>query len=123
MSEESPRPGSNLVSRYLSDSEISIIQAMLLGVRSLSLTPEALSEIRVEDMDDGGMGSIKFESKKSERRLGSDLARETFVDEDGVEVIATLSLDNYGDLFELDIWKVDFSPVVNLRHRGSSTAS
>lgn len=74
-------------------------------------------------MDDGGMGSIRFESKKPGRRLGSDLARETFVDEDGVEVIATLSLDNYGDLFELDIWKVDFSPVVSLRHKGSSTVS
>lgn len=45
------------------------------------------------------------------------------MDQDGVDVIATLSLDNYGDLFELDVWKVDFSPVVSLHRKGSSTAS
>ncbi|MFG6110515.1 DUF6984 family protein [Stenotrophomonas nematodicola] len=124
MSEESPRQGSESVSRVLSAAELSVIRMMLLGVRSsLDLSPEALSIVGVEDMDDGGMGSIRFVSDKPDRRLGEELARETFLDEDDVEVIATLSLDNYGDLFELDIWKVDFSPVVSLRLKVPSAAS
>ncbi|MEG2802620.1 hypothetical protein [Stenotrophomonas sp.] len=92
------------------------MQIMLLGVPvSLDLSPEALSIVSVEDMDDGGMGSIRFVSDKLDRHLGEELVRKVFLDEDGVEVIVTLSLDNDGDLFELDIWKVDFSPVVSLR--------
>ncbi|MGT2430711.1 DUF6984 family protein [Cupriavidus basilensis] len=46
--------------------------------------------------------------------MGSDLASVEFFDEDGVAVIVTLSLDNYGDLYELDIWKTDFSPLRRL---------
>lgn len=109
--------------RHLSESEKWIVQTMLRDVHPLKITPEELSVVEIEGMDDGGMGSLLFESGKPDRCLGKDLAREVFVDRDGVDVIATLSLDNYGDLFELDIWKVDFSPVVSLRRKDSSTAS
>ena len=47
------------------------------------------------------------------RILGNKLAETEFLDEDGITVIATLNLDNYGDPYELDVWKTDFSP---LRH-------
>ncbi|WP_420885213.1 DUF6984 family protein, partial [Candidatus Symbiothrix dinenymphae] len=36
------------------------------------------------------------------------------VDEDGVDVIASLNIDDTGDLYELDIWKTDFSPLIKL---------
>ncbi|MNL27470.1 hypothetical protein D3C87_1490620 [compost metagenome] len=60
------------------------------------------------------MGGLRFVSGKGDRRLGRDLAKITFLDEDGIEVSATVSLDNYGELYELDIWKTDFSPLKGL---------
>ncbi|WP_421750901.1 DUF6984 family protein [Croceimicrobium sp.] len=35
-------------------------------------------------------------------------------DADGVEVIATLYLDKDGSLFELDLWKTNFEPLLIL---------
>jgi len=95
---------------------------MLQGVDFPGITADSLAAIEVEEMDDGGMGSLLFKSSKLDRLLGKELASKTFVDTDGVEVIVTLSLDNYGDLFELDVWKVDFSPVISLRPRRASAA-
>jgi len=95
---------------------------MLQRVDSPGINADSLPAIEVEEMDDGGMGSLLFKSGKLDRFLGKELASETFVDTDGVEVIVTLSLDNYGELFELDVWKVDFSPVISLRPRGAPAA-
>jgi hypothetical protein len=64
----------------------------------------------VEDMNDGGMGSIRFRNGQQGKRLfARQVSEATFVDEDGVVVSATLNLDQYGKLFELDLWKVDNS--------------
>lgn len=108
--------------RHLSESEKSLVKLMLQGVDFPGITADSLAAIEVEEMDDGGMGSLLFKSSKLDRLLGKELASKTFVDTDGVEVIVTLSLDNYGDLFELDVWKVDFSPVISLRPRRASSA-
>ena len=37
-----------------------------------------------------------------------------FKDKDGVDVVASLFLDKEGNLYELDIWKVDFSELLSL---------
>ncbi len=71
-----------------------------------------LDTARVVDMQDGGMGSIRF-VQQAPRRYGKTLAERYFVDEDGLPVSITLNVDEQGDLFELDFWKVDFTP---LRH-------
>lgn len=55
------------------------------------------------------MGGLIFVSNRENRVIGQEVGRFEFRDDDGVEVIATLSLDNYGDLYELDMWKTDFS--------------
>jgi hypothetical protein len=57
------------------------------------------------------MGSLRFDSQNQERVLSQDIYREEFPDSDGVPIFVALSLDNYDELFELDIWKVDFSPL------------
>jgi hypothetical protein len=41
--------------------------------------------------------------------LGKKIAEAEFTDEDGIPVSAVLNLDDKGQLFELDMWKVDFS--------------
>ncbi|MFA5122146.1 hypothetical protein [Zavarzinia sp.] len=76
------------------------------------VSTEALARARVKEMPDGGMGSLRFI-----RRQGGvhDVGRVTEPlwarDEDDVPVAFTLFLDEAGQLFELDVWKVDYSPL------------
>ncbi|MCB0206885.1 MAG: hypothetical protein KDH90_25915 [Anaerolineae bacterium] len=73
---------------------------------------EKLDSILVQEMDDGGMGSLRFIDQDQEaRNLGDTIAEVEFLDEDGVLVTAVLNLDQQGELYELDVWKVDFSPL------------
>src|SRR5665213_3963443 len=66
----------------------------------------------VQDMADSRMGSLRFKAEDgSDRRFGKEIGEVRFSDEDGVLVSATLNLDNNNELFELDIWKTDFSPL------------
>jgi hypothetical protein len=60
-------------------------------------------------MSDGGMGSLRSVNTKPRRRFGSALGYAQFRDSDGILVLAALDADQDGDLFELDIWKVDVS--------------
>ncbi len=64
-------------------------------------------------MDDGGMGSLAFVSRKG-KKYGGILAEAEFHDADGTLVSAALFLDQEGELYELDIWKVDFSPLIRI---------
>ena len=73
-----------------------------------------LDHIQVENMNDGGMGSIRFESDKTNRRFGDEIAQVELKDEDDMPVIIGLIIDQYDHLYELDVWKVDFSPTKNL---------
>ncbi|WP_250454532.1 hypothetical protein [Caballeronia sp. ATUFL_M2_KS44] len=97
--------------RRLLASETSFIKAMLNGVADERRIVDSLQDSFVEEMDDGGMGGLTFVSSKLSRSLGASLAEREFIDQDGVAVIATLNLDSDGELYELDIWKVDFSPL------------
>lgn len=71
--------------------------------------------LQVEKLDDGGMGSIAFYQpghEKQERKFGQELLHAQFVDEDDVLVSLTLNVDCRGLLYEMDLWKVDFSPLI-----------
>jgi hypothetical protein len=73
--------------------------------------------LMVTPMDDGGMGSlILYPDGKitAGRNFGRMLFDVQFKDADNVDVIASLNLDQNGDLFELDIWKVNFDPLIRL---------
>lgn len=72
-----------------------------------ALEPDAM---RVSDMNDGGMGSLLFESAKPSRRYGRTLSEGWYNDEDGFPVLVAINLDEEGEIFELASWKVDFSP-------------
>ncbi|WP_425326470.1 DUF6984 family protein [Sphingomonas oligophenolica] len=65
-------------------------------------------------MEDGGMGSLSFVSSKLHRSMGQIASKCFFSDADGVSVEASLLLDKEGDLFELDMWKVDFAPLIRI---------
>lgn len=77
-----------------------------------------LGALQVREMDDGAMGSLQLLSQDSSGGKGRQLveckAAVQFTDSDGVEVIASLNADEEGSLFELDMWKTDFSPLIRI---------
>jgi hypothetical protein len=70
-------------------------------------------------MDDGGMGSLRLATdeglqQQPGRLTGRRAAELQFIDADGVPVLASLNLDQNGELLEIDIWKTDFSPLIRI---------
>ena len=58
------------------------------------------------------MCSLRFRTADNrQRRFGKKIAEAEFTDENGTPVSAVENVDENGELFELDIWKVDFSPL------------
>jgi|APTNR8051073442_1049403.scaffolds.fasta_scaffold123969_2 hypothetical protein len=88
----------------------------LLKKKDTSFNCPNLNEVYVEDMDDGGMGSLYIISEikeKKNRKMLKSIAELTVKDKDGITISITLNIDHEGKLFELDIWKVDFSPLID----------
>ncbi len=75
-------------------------------------------DLLVCPMNDDGMGSLtlypKGVNEVPKRFMGACISEIMFKDKDGIEVIASLNTDNNGNLYELDIWKTDFSPLIEL---------
>lgn len=94
-----PQPG-----RKLTPAERAVITALAPSVTA------GLDDALVVEMRDGGMGSIRF-LKGSDRRRSRSIAEAEYTDEDGVSVSIELNVDERDELFELDLWKVDFSPL------------
>ena len=92
-------------------------QRLIAGL--LCMTPEGaslkyqLAGARVQTMLDGGMGSVRFVGSSS-RRAGRVLVSTAAHDADAVPLLISLDLDQHGHLFELDVWKVDFSSLKRL---------
>lgn len=99
--------------RFMKKDEIEFLESMLKPNPTYANILNKIASMQVEDANDGGMGGLIFHSGNNNRRLGKDIAKIDFNDKDGTKVFATLSLDNYGDLYELDIWKTDFSRLIN----------
>jgi hypothetical protein len=100
--------------RLLKADEALLIKALLMtNIKLAELILPVLDSALVENMDDGEMGSLLFisSSDNSSRSLGITVAEAEFLDEDGVPVCIALNLDKDSQLFELDVWKVDYSPI------------
>ncbi len=76
------------------------------------ITPQ-LADARVQTMLDGHMGSLRFVGS-SDRCYGRALISVVAHDVDTTPLLISLDLDQHGNLFELDVWKVDFSPLIRL---------
>jgi|GEM_PF-6045057 len=81
--------------------EIELIKKLINGLFEI---PEL-----VRDMNDGEMGSISFDIDKRQSR-NEQVSAAKYID-DGVLVDIELTIDEKGNLFELDFWKVDVSPL------------
>jgi hypothetical protein len=97
--------------RLLTLPELGLLIYMLRGKPQIESILASLPTAEVEEMDDGGMGSLRFVSSKQNRRLGEVLAELWYKDEDEVPVLASLYLDTEGELYELDSWKADSTPL------------
>jgi len=98
--------------RPLTRDEKTFVTALLKGHPEGKGIEATLGDAVVEPLDDGGMGSLHFiDPTGAEQRYGHTIAEVTAADEDGVPLSITLSVDQRGRLFELDVWKVDNSPL------------
>ncbi|QQQ61882.1 DUF6984 family protein [Paenarthrobacter ureafaciens] len=96
--------------RSLLPGELLIMRTLLDRANPPEWRDLDLERLRVSDMDDGGMGSLLFESAKPDRSYGRTLSEGWYNDEDGFPVLVAINLDTENEIFELDSWKVDFSP-------------
>jgi hypothetical protein len=96
--------------RLLRSDEDSLIRALLGHVSDGEQLIRQLEGAQVRDTDDGGMGSLEFVGDER-RSLGSCLVEAEYFDCDGVLVSIALNVDQDERLYELDMWKVDFSPL------------
>jgi len=87
-----------------------VTRTLLQGVYPTAVLESVLTTSRVVDMQDGGMGSVRFLGSEP-RSFDRTLVEAKYVDSDGVLVSIAVNADNHGQLFELDFWKVDFSPL------------
>lgn len=99
--------------RQLRAEEKLLLGSLLNGHPRRAELLSQLESIRVVDLSDGGMGSVRFftSGDPATKCLGIAAAEAEWNDTDGVPVSAVLNLDKDGNLYELDIWKVDFSPL------------
>jgi hypothetical protein len=78
------------------------------------------STLRVEDMDDGKMGSLRLYPtgvREGSRTFGCLIAEASYTDDDNVPVSVAINVDQNGLIFELDVFKADFSPIRRLPNR------
>lgn len=94
--------------RSLRSEETSILAALLKP--PLDQYVCGLATCKVQDLDDGGMGGIKFlrESGKP-RSFGKTIAEAEYIDADGVLVSIAINVDDVGDLLEIEFWKVNYA--------------
>jgi hypothetical protein len=98
--------------RALKKAEIMLIKLLLEGKPDSEKILSSLEDRLVQEMNDGGMGSLRFCSDiPKSRQLGEQYAQKEFEDEDGMPILVTIHLDSLDELYELDIWRVDFAPV------------
>jgi hypothetical protein len=105
------------VPRKLSAQEKAVMSALLRDNPEIQHFADELEDLVAIEMDDGGMGSLSLISKRLDgvgpRTLGKEIAVGEFLDRDGVTVSVAINVDREKRLYELDVWKVDFSPLLH----------
>jgi hypothetical protein len=95
--------------RALLVQECAVIDVLL---RSAGVTQRYESRL-VLDVDDGDMRGIVFVSGAGTRRYyAGALATAAYQDSDGELVSVALNVDQYGDVYEIDVWKSSLRPLL-----------
>lgn len=99
--------------RRPNNQEIKLLD-ILINKSNKQISTDWKSKILVRSLEDGNMGSLELFPNGNiikARFFGNQISEFKFKDIDGIDVIATLNTDEKGNLYELDIWKVDYSPL------------
>jgi len=99
--------------RKLTEQEIYIINK-LIGQSNLPVSlPEPLNDLYCEEVDDGGMGSIRvlYEDSNKDILLKAGDIQINYQDVDNTPVNITFLIDENFNFRELDVFKADFSPL------------
>lgn len=94
-----------------------LLSALIKRASFLTLSPDWMDQLEVADMSDEGMGSLRLkltEYRDAPKVFSRKVSELQFADLDGVIVLASLNVDPTDRLFELDVWKSDFSPLVRV---------
>ncbi|AIZ64042.1 hypothetical protein PK28_10655 [Hymenobacter sp. DG25B] len=97
--------------RPLNLPELGLLLFLLRGKPGAERLLAELHTVQVTELNTGETASLRFSSGLPGRQLGELIARTRFLDEDGIAVLVSLYLDQAGDLYELDCWKVDDTAV------------
>lgn len=95
--------------RKLFNSEINLLNKFFenIGDKSIILNDKSFTDFYVEELSDGG-GQLSFFLKKKDRKFGNVLLEVISNDIDGRNIMLELSLDNYGILYQLDLFTKDY---------------
>jgi hypothetical protein len=127
------------MTRNLTDVEKKLLLAMpIVEYKYRKMIENLIDKFVVEEMEDGGMGSLAFnpigndciyekstdiQSKHKAKnvkiyfknRMFSKIISEIETnDSDGIPVSVALYVDNFDDIYELDVWKVNFDSICDL---------
>jgi hypothetical protein len=103
--------------RALFAQEKALLTALLQSKPATRRLVDSLDDLVVEEMNDGGMGSLLLLPKgviDVGRSFGQRLVEGAFTDADGVPVSVAVNVDTEGRLYELDMWKVNFARLLSL---------
>lgn len=98
--------------RSLRPQERALLTAMLKDKPHGARILDRLDAYKVVDMEDDGTGSVRvIPSTDTKQLYAGAIATAEFADVDGVPLLVSVHMDESGELFEIDIWKVDYSPL------------
>jgi hypothetical protein len=98
--------------RRLRNEEKALIAKMFRDLPAATVLSHSIEEAVVQDMRDGGMGSLRFVRLAQDKaHFGRQICAATFADDDGLPVSITINLDQSGHIFEFDLFKADGSPL------------
>jgi len=99
--------------RLLREEEKALIRELIERTKQGNEILDSLDSLRVHDLLDGGMGSVRTVSLDDvDQRKAVPIALAEYLDSDNILISVQITCDQAGRLFEIDIWKTDFSPVI-----------
>lgn len=104
--------------RKINNNERAIVEYLVK--QGSMLFPDGWNQnLFVQPMDDGGMGSFLIFQNMSDigvkRKFGKQVSEFEYIDDDGVTVLVALNVDEQNKLFEVDIWKTNYKPVIKFK--------
>lgn len=101
--------------RRLTAAEIKLISYLVRDTQEGARIIASLEGLFVEELDDGGMGSLQVILEgEDHRRYGGTLADMDSHDVDGMYLLISVIVDTDDNFYELDIFKGDFSPLIQI---------